>query len=129
MKRLAAVWFVALALAGVGVGTGIAATYYGYTAPGAWFPAGAGAGSAYDSFCGPWVENTFSKAWSSYGLITFIDTGGGWNLSKQGYGPLTRSISISESRTWRKKLHCKNNSSSAYQGGCFGIREWDSGCA
>lgn len=128
MKRLAVAWVLAAALALVGIGSGVASTFVGYTAPGAWFAPGAGAGSVYDNFCGPWVENAFSKVWSSYGLITFIDAGGGWNLTKQGYGPLTRPISLSDSRQWRKKLHCKNNSASGYQGGCYGFREWNSGC-
>lgn len=117
-----------VSLAGFGAGSGAAATFYGYTPPGAWFSPGAGAGSSYDNFCGPWVENTFAKGSSSYGLITFIDPGGGWNLTKQGYGTITRTISMYTSRTWRKKLHCKNNSTKTYQGGCFGFRESDPGC-
>ena len=128
MTRLAATLFAALVLAGAGIGTGLAATVYGYTPPGAWFPPGAGAGSQYDHYCGPWVENTFAKQWSSYGLITFINTSGGWNLTKQGYGTLTRAISIADSRTWPKKLHCKNTSTRTYQGGCFGLRESIAGC-
>src|SRR5262249_51232165 len=108
---------VALAsLAAFGVAR--ADTFYGYAGPGEWFSVGEGHGSAYDNACGVWVENDFAKASSAYGLVTFINPSGGWNYTKQGYGNIFRPL---DNVQWTKKLHCKNNSGSAYQGGCFGF--------
>ena len=104
---------------GLGTGTAAAATYFrGYSSPGETFSSGEGYGSAYDGACTYWVENDFSKPQSAYGLITFINTGGGWRDTKQGYGLLSRAPS---SINWTKKLHCKNNSGATYQGGCYGF--------
>jgi hypothetical protein len=127
MKRIAVA--LVLVVAAIGAGSAGATRYfYGYSAPGEWFSPGEGYGSVYDHFCGPWVNNTFSKAQSAWGLITFIDTGGGWNNSVQGGGVLSRDLSVSYSRGWTKKLHCKNNRTVGYQGGCFGIRDSDPNC-
>lgn len=124
MKRLATVLAAALvSLTGFAVGTASAGeSFYAYTQPGTWFAPGAKAGTYYD-WCGYWRENTFSKGSSSYGLITFIDLNGNWNFGKQGLGTLTRRLTVSESRAFVKKLHCRNNSGSGYQGGCFGFIE------
>jgi hypothetical protein len=89
----------------------------GYTQAGEWFDPGEGHGSGYDGVCGRWFENNFPKATNAWGLITFIDTSGGWNYSKQGYGVLGRTLT---SVHWTKKMHCKNNSGTRYQGGCWG---------
>jgi len=129
MKRLASVLSAVLvAAAAFGVGGGMAATFYGYSAPGEWFSPGEGYGGAYDHSCGPWISNSFSKGSGAWGLITFIDSRGNWNLSKQGLGWIRRELSVAESKLWSKKPHCKNNTAATYQGGCFGFRESISGC-
>lgn len=129
MRRFVLGIVVALsALTGFGVGTGAAATFYGYSAPGEWFSPGEAYGSVYDGFCGPWVNNTFSKGAGAWGLITFIDRAGNWNYTKQGPGVLRRDLNATDSSRWSKKLHCKNNSASTYQGGCFGFRETFQNC-
>ena len=120
MRRLVlALAFAALLLAALGVGKGAADTFYGYTSPGTWFSSGQGYGSVYDNICSRWSENHFSKGGSAWGLITFIDSGGGWHDSMQGFGWIHRAPS---SLNWTKKLHCGNNSGVGYQGGCFGYR-------
>jgi hypothetical protein len=98
--------------------TARADTVYGYAGPGEWFSVGEGHGSNYDYPCGHWVDNNFAKAGNAWGLVTFIDTSGGWNYTQQGYGNIFRQL---PNHQWKKKLHCKNNSGSAYQGGCFGF--------
>jgi hypothetical protein len=129
MNRFASIVVAALvALGAFGAGGAMAATVYGYSAAGEWFSPGEGYGGAYDHHCGPWISNNFSKSANAWGLITFIDTRGGWNLSMQGVGWLRRELSVAQSRTWSKKPHCKNNSSATYQGGCFGFRESNPSC-
>jgi hypothetical protein len=121
MARLLSAVVVVAAVALASWGAVARADYvYGYAGPGAWFSPGDGYGSAYDSPCYPWVGNNFAKADSSWGLVTAINTSGGWSYTKQGYGNLSPSIPTSS--YWVKKLHCKNNSSTRYQGGCFGFR-------
>jgi len=101
-------------------------TVYGYAGPGAWFSPGDGYGSTYDTFCYPWMDNNFAKSASSWGLVTFIDRSGGWSYTKQGYGNLLSDL---PQASWvSRKLHCKNNSGTRYQGGCFGFRR-NSPCA
>ena len=119
---------VVVALAGLGLSAAGAATVYGYSAAGEWFSPGEAYGSVYDHFCGPWVENDFSKGSSALGLITFIDTGGNWNYTVKGTGWIKKALSMSSSRMWSKKLHCKNHSGGTYQGGCYGFRESDPNC-
>ena len=114
---------VIVALGGLGVGAAGAAYVYGYSAAGEWFSPGEGYGSVYDHFCGPWIENNFSKGGGSLGLITFIDGNGNWNYTVKGTGWIKRGLSVSSSRQWSKKLHCKNHSGATYQGGCYGFRE------
>jgi len=111
-----------VALTCFGMGSALAADWKPYTKPGEWFPPGRGESSFYD-FCGKWVNNTFAKSSTGWGLITFIDLNGNWSYGKQGAGTLSRDLSLSVSRTWIKKPHCKNNSGSGYQGGCFGYTE------
>jgi hypothetical protein len=120
MRRALTVFLCAAVLAaGYGVTRATADTLYGYTAPGTWFSPGNGYGSAYDNLCSRWTDNNFSKGSGAWGLITFIDSGGGWHDTKQGYGWIHRPPTTIN---WAKKLHCKNNSQSRYQGGCFGYR-------
>jgi hypothetical protein len=106
-------------LAAFGVAKASGDTFYGYTAPGTWFGPGDHYGSTYDNPCSRWTENSFSKGSGAWRLITFIDSGGGWHDSKRGYGWIHRPPSVVD---WTKKLHCKNNTQSTYQGGCFGYR-------
>ncbi len=97
-------------------------TVYGYAGPGEWFSVDEGHGSGYDSACRAWIDNNFAKAPSAWGLVTFIDPSGGWNYTQQGYGNIFRVL---PNHNWKKKLHCRNNSRSVYQGGCFGfIRQY-----
>lgn len=118
MKRLATALVLAVvALAGFGVGTG-AAYIEGYAGPGEWFSPGEGHGSAYD-WCRYWTGNNFAKGPNAWGLVTFINTSGGWSYTTQKYGNIFRPLT---SFKWTKKLHCKNNSGSTYQGGCWGDR-------
>ena len=120
MRRLGiAVAVVIVALGSFGVGS---ATAYlvPYTGPGEWFAPGQGRSSDYD-WCGYWTENNFAKAPSAWGLTTFITPGGGWRYSKQKYGNIFNSLG--SDYKWFKKLHCKNNTGSGYQGGCFGDRQ------
>ena len=125
MRRIGiAVTITALVFASAAV-VAHADSVYGYTAPGTWFSPGQGAGSPYDSICAKWVENNFSKGSGSWGLVTFIGPGGGWSNTRQGYGWLVTS----PSDIWAtKKMHCKNNSSVTYQGGCYGFMRYFS-CA
>jgi len=118
-RALTALLCAAVVAAGYGVTRAAADSVYGYTAPGTWFSPGAGYGSPYDSFCNRWVENDFSKAWSYWGLIAFIDSGGGWHDTTQGYGWIYKAPSGSY---FTKKLHCKNNSQTRIQGGCYGYQ-------
>lgn len=118
MKRTVAA-LVAAAAAALSAGASAGDTVYGYAGPGEWFSAGEGHGSVYDSACSRWVDNNFAKASNAWGLVTFIDTSGRWNYTQQGYGNIFRPL---PSINWSKKLHCKNNSAAAYQGGCFGYR-------
>ena len=121
MQRLATLSVAVLvSVAAFGAGTAAADVFRPYTAPGEWFSPGEMYGSAYD-WCGYWKDNTFSKAQSSHGLITYIDTGGNWHFTVQGKGVLSRQLTWSEMRAFTKKLHCRNNSGVGYQGGCFGI--------
>ncbi len=92
---------------------------YGYAGPGEWFSPGEGHGSAYDNLCGKWVDNNFAKPSNAWGLVTFINTSGGWSYTQQAYGYIFRSL---PNHHWTKKLHCKNNTGATYQGGCFGFR-------
>ena len=120
MNRL----LVALALVAVVLLTAFGATahadsVYGYAGPGEWFSAGEGHGSGYDNPCYSWIDNNFAKSSSSWGLVTFINTSGGWNYTKQAYGNIFRELPNS---AWIKKLHCLNNSGTGYQGGCFGFK-------
>jgi hypothetical protein len=119
MHRLVAAAALAAALAlGALTVTAHADTWRGYAGPGEWFSAGEGHGSTYDhQACWFWIDNTFAKAPSAWGLVTFINTSGGWSYTRQAYGNIFRVL---PEHTWQKKLHCKNNSGSAYQGGCFG---------
>jgi hypothetical protein len=127
MKRLVTVLVLALVvLAASAVGARAAQYVQGYSAAGEWFSPGEGYGSPYDHFCGPWVENDFSKGTGAWGLITFIDTRGNWNSTTQGYGWLSRPLS---NPSWTKKLHCKNNRESTYQGGCYGFWQAKPNCA
>lgn len=121
-RRVVTIAVVLLVVAGVGAGTGAAAYFEGYSAAGEWFSPGEMYGSGYD-WCRYWVNNTFSKGSSAHGLITFIDVNGNWRYGKQGTGVLSRDLSWAETYGWRKKLHCRNNSSVGYQGGCFGLYE------
>jgi hypothetical protein len=118
-RLLVALALVAAVLMTAFGGVARADSVYGYAGPGAWFAAGDGRGSSYDSPCYPWINNNFAKSNTSWGLVTFIDTSGGWNYSKQAYGNIFRDL---PNVAWIKKLHCKNNSSVRYQGGCFGFR-------
>lgn len=120
LALLAALFVVAL-----GAATARADTVYGYAGPGEWFSVGEGHGSAYDTPCYPWIDNNFAKSSSSWGLVTFINTSGGWSYTRQAYGNIFRTLPNS---AWIKKLHCKNNSGSAYQAGCFAFRRY-SPCA
>ena len=122
MARFLLALVVAAALALSAWGAIARADYvYGYAGPGAWFSPGDGYGSAYDSPCYPWVSNNFAKSDSSWGLVTFINTSGGWSYTRQAYGNIFRDL---PSNAWIKKLHCKNNSATRYQGGCFGFRRY-----
>jgi hypothetical protein len=124
MRRFGTAIAVALvAVVGLGVGTG-AAYIEPYTGPGEWFAAGQGRSSNYD-WCNSWYGNNFAKSASSWGLVTFITPSGGWRYSVQKYGNIFRTIS---DYNWPKKLHCKNNSASRYQGGCWGDRRNDGVC-
>ena len=87
VRRIACVLTLALVSALAGAGAGWAATFAPYTGPGEWFWSGRQAAGYYDA-CNYWVNNTFSKSGSAYGLITFIDVNGGWNYGKQGVGVL-----------------------------------------
>jgi hypothetical protein len=119
MRRLGtAIAVVALALASFGVGAA-AAYIEPYTGPGEWFAAGQGRSSAYDG-CIYWTGNNFAKGSNAWGLVTFITPSGAWRYSVQKYGNIFRAL---PEYFWRKKLHCKNNSGSGYQGGCWGDRE------
>jgi len=123
MKRRLTMLAVVLAVfAGLGAGSGAAAYLEGYSAPGEWFSPGEKYGSEYD-WCRNWVNNTFSKAKSAKGVITFIDLGGNWHYTVHGYGVLSRDLTWAETYGWTKKLHCKNNSAVGYQGGCYGLYE------
>jgi len=118
MRRVAIVASVcAVALGGM-AGAGLADSVHGYAGPGEWFDPGEGHGSSYDSICGRWVDNNFAKGQGAWGLITFINPSGGWSYTQQGPGNLFGSL---PNHRWTKKLHCKNNRSSTYQGGCFGF--------
>ena len=125
MRRLStAIAVLAVALAGLGVGTG-AAYIEPYTGPGEWFSAGQGRSSGYD-WCNYWTGNNFAKGAGAWGLVTFITPSGGWRYSVQKYGNIFRALA---DYRWTKKLHCKNNSGSGYQGGCWGDRRDDGVCA
>jgi hypothetical protein len=118
MRRLATVTLIAVvAFSAFAVGAH-ADSVYGYTAAGTWFSPGQGYGSAYDNTCGRWTENNFSKGSGSWGLVTFIDPGGNWSNTRQGNGWI---LSKPSNVLSTKKLHCKNNSSKTYQGGCYGF--------
>lgn len=123
MRHVALVGVIAVAaFAAVGVRAGFADTVSGYAGPGEWFSPGEGHGSYYDNICRRWVDNNFAKGSGAWGLVTFINPSGGWSYTKQGYGNIFRPL---PTNNWTKKLHCKNNSSSGYQGGCFGfIRQY-----
>lgn len=127
MARLLLVLAIAMTAVLAAFGTiAHADTVYGYAGPGAWFSPGDGYGSTYDTFCYPWMDNNFAKSASSWGLVTFIDRSGGWSYTKQGYGNLLSDL---PQASWvSRKLHCKNNSGTRYQGGCFGFRR-NSPCA
>jgi len=119
MQRLGTVLTVAVvAFAAFGVAAR-ADTVYGYAGPGEWFSPGEGHGSVYDNLCGRWVDNNFAKPANAWGLVTFINPSGGWSYTQQAYGNIFRDL---PNHQWAKKLHCKNNSGSTYQGGCFGFR-------
>jgi hypothetical protein len=119
MRRLAiATAVTALALAGFGVGAGVA-SIVPYTGAGDWFAPGQGRSSNYD-WCHYWTGNNFAKGSSAWGLVTFITPSGGWRYSVQKYGTIFRTLS---DYRWTKKLHCKNNSNAGYQGGCWGDRQ------
>ena len=122
VKRVACALALAVVSALGGAGAGWAADWVPYTGPGEWFWSGRGV-SAYYDHCGYWVNNTFSKAPSAHGLITFIDLGGNWSYGKQGTGVLRRTLTAAESRPWVKKPFCRNNSAVGYQGGCYGYIE------
>lgn len=121
MRRLIAALAVA-ALGAFGVGSALGASWVPYTGAGEWFPPGRSASAFYDH-CGLWVNNTFAKSETGWGLITFIKTNGSWSYSVQGRGTIRRDLTLAESRGWVKKPHCKNNSTAWYQGGCFGFIE------
>ena len=119
MKRVGtALAVVVLALTSFGVGSA-AAYVVPYAGPGEWFAAGQGRSTDYD-WCGWWTENNFAKSPSAWGLVTFITPGGGWRYSVQKYGHIFRTL---PEYHWFKKLHCKNNTGSGYQGGCWGDRQ------
>jgi hypothetical protein len=119
MRKLGtAIAVMTLALASFGAGSA-AADLVPYTGPGEWFAAGQGRSSDYD-WCGWWTENNFAKSQSAWGLVTFITPGGGWRYSMQKYGSIFRTL---PEYRWFKKLHCKNNTGSGYQGGCWGNRQ------
>ena len=118
-KVLMALVMAALVVLAIFGAVARADTVYGYAGPGAWFSPGDGYGSVYDNPCYPWIDNNFAKSSSSWGLVTFIDTSGGWNYTRQAYGNIFRDL---PNNAWIKKLHCKNNSGTRYQGGCFGFR-------
>jgi hypothetical protein len=121
MKRLV-VALAVVALGGFGVGSALAAEFRPYSAPGEWFQPGHTESGYYNDFCSNWVNNTFSKSPSAWGLITFIDPSGNWMYGKQGYDILRRNLTWSES--WgTKKPMCRNNAWYGYQGGCFGYME------
>lgn len=129
MKRLrVSLAVTVIAISGFAVGAATAGeTFVGYSPPGEWFSSGEMYSSFYD-WCGNWTENTFSKGASAHGLITFIDPSGNWRYGKQGAGPLTRRLTYAERTAIRKKPHCRNNSGTAYQGGCLAYIE-STGCA
>ena len=111
-----------VALCAFGAGSSLSAEFRAYTGGGDWFPAGWGTSGEYDSFCEfRWVENRFSKSPTAWGVIAFIDTGGGWSYSTQGYSVLSRQVPYDVSTTYTKKPHCRNNTWSGYQGGCYGF--------
>jgi hypothetical protein len=118
MAKLATLALVGVVALVALVGVALADSVYGYTAAGTWFSPGKAYGSAYDNACGRWTENNFSKGSNSWGLVTFIDPGGNWSNTRQGNGWILTSPSNLFST---KKLHCKNNSSKTYQGGCYGF--------
>jgi hypothetical protein len=121
MKRLV-VALAVVALGGFGVGSALAADWKPYTGPGEWFQPGRSASGFYD-YCGLWVNNTFAKSETGWGLITFINPNGNWSYGVQGRGTIRSNLSLAQSRGWVKKPHCKNNSGAWYQGGCFGYIE------
>jgi hypothetical protein len=124
MRKLStAIALLAIVLAGFGVGTAVA-SIEPYTGAGDWFSPGQGRSSGYD-WCRYWTGNNFAKSASAWGLVTFINTSGGWRYSVQKYGNIFRPIS---DYRWTKKLHCKNNSSVGYQGGCWGDRQDSGSC-
>jgi hypothetical protein len=124
MKRLAMALAVAVtAAAGFGVGTG-AAYIQPYVGPGQWFSPGEGHGSDYD-WCHYWTGNNFAKHGGAWGLVTYIQPSGSWSYTTQKFGNIFSDL---PEWRWRKKLHCRNNSGSAYQGGCWGERRDDGVC-
>jgi hypothetical protein len=111
-----------LAAGALGAGTALPAEFRPYSATGEWFQPGHTESGYYNSVCWNWVNNTFSKSPTAWGLITFIDQSGNWNHGMQGYDILRRNLTLSES--WgTKKPMCRNNAWYGYQGGCFGYME------
>ena len=118
MRRLAIVALLALvAFAGFGAGKG-AAYIVGYAGPGAWFSPSEAYATDYDD-CHRWTGNNFAKGEDAYGLLTYIKPSGSWSYGIQKYGNIFSDL---PEWHWTKKLHCKNNSGSFYQGGCWGER-------
>lgn len=108
---------------GLGVGSALASEFRPYSAPGEWFAPNHAESGYYDDVCWNWVNNTFSKSPTAWGVITFIDGSGGWRYGRQGYGVLARNLTWSEAYLVRKKPYCRNTTWSGYTGGCYGYIE------
>jgi hypothetical protein len=121
MKRLV-VALAAIALGGLGVGSALGAEFRAYSATGEWFQPGDAESSYFNGPCWVWVNNTFSKSPTAWGLITFIEPSGSWTYGKQGYDILRRNLTWPEAWGTRKP-YCRNNAWYGYHGGCFGYVE------
>ena len=121
--RRSLVVLAVVAFGGFGISSALAAEFRPYSAPGEWFSPGHAESGYYDETCWNWVNNTFSKSPTAWGLITFIDSSGNWRYGKQGYSVLRRDLTWSEAHIGRKKPYCRNNTWSGYTGGCFGYIE------
>lgn len=80
----------------------------------AWLSSGEGHPSEYDGCNNFWTSNWLWKSDTALGTIAFIDTEGGWVVSRQTYE--VNMVYGVDPANWVKKLYGKNSSGVGYSG-------------